>query len=109
MTTIHIHNNTPEPEEHDPLPEIAFDRDIPPPPIRPERRMKRWPFRDMKPGDSILVIGAGEGLYTVVGDARKRGPHDFVTRREGENGLRVWCIDKADRPKAPPVTIIITN
>lgn len=71
---------------------MEIDRTVPPPP--PGRRAnKKYPFGQMRPGDSLFFPDYGEGmaaLNAARGFARRHG-WSVVSRREAA-GLRLWRV-----------------
>lgn len=64
-----------------------IDKGIPLPSI--ERRSK-YPFAQMKVGDSFFVPGKGDGARTAITYRQKKHPGERYTFRRKPNGIRVW-------------------
>ena len=68
---------------------IKIDKDIPIPTIR-----GKYPFKDMKVGDSFLVEKPTVSKHNVASalhsSAKKMGKDYKITVRREENGVRCW-------------------
>lgn len=64
----------------------------------PDRGGKKFPFGDMAPGDSFLAPLEGykshETLRARIHTAAKARGFEVVTRKSGDEGLRVWLIGR---------------
>lgn len=73
-------------------PDIAIDRDIPPPAARWPKIA--WPFADMQIGDSIRVppdrVAAAKSALSRY--CRVDAPERRFTRRKVGGGIRIWRI-----------------
>jgi len=64
----------------------VIERDVAPPPP-----LQRYPFSDMKIGDSFLTRQPRNRVAAAASDYGKRHSKQFSVRRDGEQ-LRVWRI-----------------
>jgi hypothetical protein len=66
---------------------IDTDKPLPPAP----RPQTKYPWDQMKPGDSFLVTGAKfDSMKNIAKFAGMRRGWTFEIRREGDDGTRVW-------------------
>jgi hypothetical protein len=76
--------------------EYAIDKHIPPPPPRdtPAREMRRYPFREMLPGDSCFIPRRDANqIGGAVACARRAVGGTWTSETHTENGVRgvrVW-------------------
>lgn len=71
---------------------IKIDTGVPIPSKESEQGNLKYPFRDMRFGDSIFIPGINHGLHRIF--ARYK-PMKFIQRKVSEDGvvgIRVWRI-----------------
>ena len=62
-------------------------------PIPPKHHRSKYPFAQMKPGDSFFVPGGKRStISSAVKDRRKNNPGEEWTYRTKDNGVRVWRV-----------------
>jgi len=70
---------------------IAIARDIPPPDRKDPVSKPRYPWRDLKPGDSFLHPGSRWAASSLMSYVREETGWVLCSRKEGDQ-IRIWRV-----------------